>query len=149
MASQFGPLQICAVLVGAGALAACASLDGVEAKKPTASDIARIVEVEHACVADTTADGAPASAAVEIPAAAVSCPQDRQPKRVLVRDLSCQRLPLRAGVPEVARSRCSYTAVIEYAAGNVKDLGRVESDFGLHDYAPGAWSPVFQWARTK
>lgn len=142
-----------ASLVALAALAGCASLDGVAAKKPKSGDIARILEVEHACAPAQSDVSAPSSTPTGAPAPAEAkaeaCPSGRTAKRVVVRDLSCKTLALRAGVPEVARARCAFAATVVFADGATMELGRSESDFGLHDYAPGAWAPIFQWARTK
>ncbi|MBY0420966.1 MAG: hypothetical protein K2Q06_01600 [Parvularculaceae bacterium] len=123
-------------LLAAAALSAasgCASLDGVAAKKPDKGDIAKILLVENAC---RDAEGK-------------ACPAALQPAKAEIHDLKCATLPLRPAVPEVARARCSFSAILARGDGSTKDLGALVGEFGLNDYAPGAWAPVYQWARSK
>lgn len=122
-----------AVFGAAVSLAACTSLDGVAAKKPERADIAKILLVENHCVGE---DGK-------------SCAASLQPAKANVRDLKCATLPLRPAVPEVARVKCSFSALLVRGDGTEKDLGALVGDFGLNDYAPGAWAPVYQWSRAK
>ena len=126
-------VRLAAMAASASAVAACASLDGVAAKKPERADIAKILLVENRCVGE---DGK-------------ACAPPLQPAKVDIRDLKCATLPLRPAVPEVARVKCSFSALLVRGDGSSKDLGALVGDFGLNDYAPGAWAPVYQWSRSK
>lgn len=120
-------------MLALAATGGCASLDGVAARKPDRADIANIVAVEATCRKED----------------APRCTPDAKAPRAEIRDLRCESLELRAGVTEVARAHCVYSATVRRASGEVIDLGRQEGDFGLNNFATGAYTPVYAWSRAQ
>lgn len=109
------------------ALTGCASVS----RAPDRADIAELVLIDYSC---------------DVPGSA-ECKVDEQPREVIVDDLDCQPLPLKAGVPEVSRAKCSYSATLVRADGKERRLDPVTAEFGLLNYSPGARIGVYQWSK--
>lgn len=120
-----------AALLGAGlgffALASCASIS----RAPDRAELTELLMIEHTCKAE---DGK-------------ACKPEEQPKKIVVDSVTCRSLPLRAGVPEVSRAECSYSAKIYRTDGQETVLGPRTAEFGLLNYSPGARIGVFQWSK--
>lgn len=116
-----GAAILCTVLTG------CASVS----RAPDRADIAELVLIDHSCQIEDSA----------------GCKVDEQPRKVIVDDLDCQPLPLKAGVPEVSRAKCSYSATLVRADGKETRLDPVTAEFGLLNYSPGARIGVYQWSK--
>lgn len=116
-----------ALIVGAGLIASCTTV----ARAPGKTEIAELVLIDHACRVE---DGK-------------ECKPEDQVRKVVVDDVRCRSLPLRAGVPEVSRAECRYEATLIRADGQQKPLGTRIAEFGLLNYSPGARLGVYQWSK--
>jgi hypothetical protein len=116
-----------ALMLGAGLVASCTTV----ARAPGKTEIAELVLIDHACRVE---DGK-------------ECKPEEQVKRVVVDDVRCRSLPLRAGVPEVSRAECRYEATLVRVDGQQKPLGTRTAEFGLLNYSPGARLGVYQWSK--